>query len=114
MHIKRNKFNELIVKDIMAGKMPSYHNSKNGNKCWSLHKGNKQMYGEHDLDAPCVTLILHRPHSSTQITLECDYIEVAEYITNHEMSFDSFVKQDESLAKYLSSDEGAWGRQDSF
>lgn len=114
MHIKRNKFNEQIVKDVMAGKYPSYSNTKNGNKCWTLYKGNKRMYGEHDLNDPRITLELHRPHSSTQILLECDYVEVAEYITNHEMNFFEYVKQDERLAEYLTSPEGAWGRQDSF
>ena len=114
MHIKRNKFNELIVQNVMNGTYPGYHKSIMSNKCWSLYKGNKRMYGEHDLNDPRVTLVLHRPHSSTQILLECDYVEVAEYITNHEMNFDEYVKQDERLAKYLTSDEGAWGRQDSF
>ncbi len=38
MKVKRNKLNEQIAKDVMTGKIPSYHNNKNGNKCWSINR----------------------------------------------------------------------------
>jgi hypothetical protein len=113
MQIERSKFNEMIVKDVMSGNFPAYHNSKNGIDCWSLYKGLKGPYNHNQTD-PRVTIVLHRPHSSTYRTLSCDYREVAEYITNHEYNFESFIQSDNKLADYLSSDDGKWGRQDEF
>ena len=108
MNIRRTNFNEIIANDIMNGSTPSYSNSKNGQKCWSLFKGRKGIY-DHDTTDPRVTLILHRPHKSTYITLSCDYKEVAEYITNHEQNFEKFIEQDTKLGEYLQSEEGKWG-----
>ena len=108
MQIKRNQFNEHIVKQVMNETYPGYHNTKNGNKCWSLYKGAKSIYS-HDKTDPRVTLVLHRPKQSTYVTLSCDYIEVAEYITNHEYNFDKFVELDNQLDEYLTSEEGRWG-----
>ena len=113
MRVKRNKFNEHIVQKIINGEYPGYTNSKNGHKCWALYPGRKSIYS-HDKTAPGVTLILSRPHSSTYISLSCGYQEVAEYITNHEMNFFDYIEQDKKLGEYLRSEEGKWGRQDSF
>ena len=108
MQTKRNNMNEIIVKDLMNNKFSAYHNNKNGIDCWSLYKGLKSIYS-HDETDPRVTLVLHRPHSSTYITLSCDYKEVAEYITNHEYNFESIKEQDKKLGDYLQSEEGRWG-----
>lgn len=59
------------------------------------------------------TIILKRPHSSTYIHLE-DEGEAWDTINNHLDNYDSYVIQDERLAQYLTSEEGKWGRQDSF
>ena len=39
---------------------------------------------------------------------------MAEYITNHEMNFTKTLKRDKARSEYLASEEGKWGRQDSF
>lgn len=108
MQTKRNNMNEIIVKDLMNNKFPAYHNNKNGIDCWSLYKGLKSIYSHNETD-PRVTLVLHRPHSSTYVTLSGDYKEVAEYITNHEYNFESFIEQDKKLGDYLTSNQGKWG-----
>ena len=76
--------------------------------------GNKPMYGDVKRGPfEGYTIVLKRPHSSTHIHLE-DREEAIDTIKNHIANYDEYVKQDEELAKYLTSDEGAWGRQDSF
>jgi len=109
MQIKRNKFNEHICKQVANGEYPGYHNSKNGNKCWSLYKGYKTLLS-HDKDEPGVTMELHRPNSSTLVYFDpwVDTNEIAEYITNHEYKFFDYVEQDKATAKYCS--ENAWTR----
>ena len=59
------------------------------------------------------TIVLKRPHSSTMINLK-DQDEAWDTINNHIEKYEEYVIQDESLANYLTSKEGAWGRQDSF
>lgn len=106
MKIKRNKFNELIVKVVMQGKYPAYHNSKNGNKCWSLYKGRK-TYISHDIEDYGVTMQLHRLDSSTLVYFDtAEASEIAEYITNHEMNFDKQCRFDEERIQYCS--ENPW------
>ena len=103
MQIKRNKFNELVVKDVMRGHFPAYHNSKNGKKCWSLYKGYK-TYIHHDKDELGVTMQLHRLDSSTLVYFDTfmEPSEIAEYITNHEMNFDKQCRFDEERMQYCS------------
>ena len=55
------------------------------------------------------TMILKRPHSSTWVHIS-DKNEALDTINNHIENYDKYVKQDEALGRYLSSDEGAWGR----
>jgi hypothetical protein len=114
MRIKRNLMNQMIAEDVMSGVWPAYHNSKNGNKCWSLYRGSKGLYSEANTNSPKNTLVLHNGSQSSYVSLSCDSVEMAEYITNHEMNFTKTLKRDKARSEYLASEEGKWGRQDSF
>ena len=69
---------------------------------------------EANTNSPKNTLVLHSGSQSSYIALSCDSVEMAEYITNHEMNFTKTLKRDKARGEYLSSKEGKWGRQDSF
>ena len=71
--------------------------------------GRKNLYTEIERGIVGYTIILRRPHSSTYIHLESED-EAWDTINNHCDNYNKFVKQDESLGKYLSSNEGSWGR----
>lgn len=109
MQIKRNTFNEIIVKQIQDGEIPGYNNSKNGYECWSLYPGYKTPIS-HDKDEPGVTMRLHTLNKSTFVYfdpwIEAD--EIAEYITNHEMNFFKQIEIDKQTDKYCT--ENAWTR----
>ena len=76
--------------------------------------GDKRMYKDVER-GPFVgyTIILKRPHSSTMINLK-DQDEAWDTINSHIEKYEDYVKQDESLANYLTSEEGKWGRQDGY
>ena len=59
------------------------------------------------------TIILRNEMGTTWIDLESKE-EALETINNHIEKYDQIKERSESIAKYLTSDEGAWGRQDSF
>jgi len=114
MKVKRNLMVHAIVIDVMSGVCPVYHNSKNGVICWSLYRGSKGLYSEANTNSPKNTLVLHSGSQSSYVSLSCDSVEMAEYITNHEMNFTKTLKRDKARSEYLASEEGKWGRQDSF
>lgn len=104
MKIKRNKFNEIIVQNVMDGVYPAYHNSKNGRECFSVYQGHK-TYFKQDTDAPGVTIELKRPFQNTRVYLTCSVEEIAEYIANHEMNFEKYCDLDERIGEYCSENE---------
>ena len=110
MTIHKSIFNQIIAQDVMAGKYPSYVNSKNSKPCWSLYRGKKAMYSPQDLKNPVNTLILHSPHKSTYLFLSCDAREIAEYITNHEQSFAKTLANDARRAEYI--ETNGWTKND--
>ena len=105
----------MIVRDVERG-LSGYQYETNKltrdgemRKVWSVYRGRKGMYNYHDKEAGGVTMVLHRPDSSTMYhTANLD--GVVEDIISHENSFQKLVDLDEAKGKYLSSDKGAWGR----
>ena len=110
MQTTRTNFNTIIAKDVMAGRISKYSNTKNGVACWTLLRGKKALYAIQDLENPVNTLILHSPHKSTYLFLSCDAREIAEYITNHEQSFSKTLEDDNRRAEFIANNE--WARQD--
>jgi len=114
MKVKRNLMIHAIAIDVMSGVCPVYHNSKNGVLCWSLYRGSKGLYSEANTNSLKNTLVLHSGSKSSYIALSCDSVEMAEHINNHEQNFAKTLKRDKARSEYLASEEGKWGRQDSF
>jgi hypothetical protein len=56
-------------------------------------------------------VILKRPHKTTHYVHD-SYEQAVETILHHCSMYDTYVKQDNALGEYLSSDDGAWGRND--
>ena len=114
MQVKRNKLNEHIVKNVMNGVYPGYHTHLNGDKVWSLYKGDKRLYS-HDTEVSCVSYILHNCNngmSSTIVSAQFDVEEIAATLAAHTLYVDATREARKKLTAYLSSDEGAWGRAD--
>ena len=109
MQIKRNTFNEIIVKDVQNDKYPSYTNKKNGYDCWTLYKGYHNSISN-DANEPGVTMRLYTLNKSTFVYFDpwIDASEIAEYITNHEMNFFKQIEIDKQTDKYCT--ENAWTR----
>ena len=109
MQIKRNTFNEIIVKDVQNDKYPSYTNKKNGYDCWTLYKGYHNSISN-NANEPGVTMRLYTLNKSTFVYFDpwVDASEIAEYITNHEMNFFKQILNDKQVDKYCS--ENAWTR----
>ena len=59
------------------------------------------------------TVVLKSPHQSTYVNFK-DINEAWDTINNHCENYDKIVAIDELRGAYLSSDQGKWGRQDSF
>ena len=57
------------------------------------------------------SVILKRPHKTTHYVHD-SYEQAVETILHHCSMYDTYVKQDNALGEYLSSDDGAWGRND--
>ena len=77
-------------------------------------KGDKRLYGNYiDRTEFAVTVILKSED-------RCSYIngltesEAWDTINNHVENYDKIIASDKRRSDYLMSDEGAWGRQDSF
>ena len=59
------------------------------------------------------TIILKSLHQSTYVFLNYEE-EAWDTINNHIENYDKIVAMDKIRSDYLASDEGAWGRQDSW
>ena len=112
-----SRFNEIyrIAVNVEKGIYPTYTYSTNSltedavmRKVWMLAQGHYSAY-RHDKDAGGITMVIHRPHMSTTVHM-ANLDEVAETLAGHEENFAKYVEDDIALGKYLSSDEGAWGR----
>ena len=59
------------------------------------------------------TIILKQPNHNTYVFLNYED-ECWDTINNHIENYDKLVAMDEKRSNYLASEEGKWGRQDSF
>ena len=103
---------EMIVRDVMAGNYPSYAKSINGEKAWTLYNGYKRMYS-HEESKFAVSFYLHNSGSlgeTTIVTGQSNVQEIADTLLNHEARVLETKELRDATGKYLSSDEGAWGR----
>ena len=110
MQTTRTNFNTIIAKDVMAGRISKYSNTKNGIACWTLLRGKKALYAIQDTTSPINTLILHSPHKSTYLFLSCEADEIASYISNHEQSFAKTLANDARRAEYI--ETNGWTKND--
>lgn len=99
MNVKRNKFLEIVVADVMRGGYNTYKKYSNGDWQWSLHKGNKTMYSW-DKDVPCVTIEFNNVNMTTIVNNQTSVIDVAEYLFNHELNFNKKKDLAQKVGEY--------------
>ena len=83
-------------------------------KRFKFYNGRKYLYSEVERGKFVgYTVVLKSPHQDTYINLK-NLNEAWDTINNHCEKYDKIVAMDKLRSDYLSSDEGKWGRQDSF
>ncbi len=108
MEAKRNKVNEYIIRCFLNGDWPGYSSSHNGVKYFVLEINS--LYGGHilKLKTDMGWRILTLTDNEECIT------NAANLIQETLIDLPKIIKRGDDLAKYLTSEEGKWGRQDSF
>ncbi len=83
-------------------------------KRFEFYNGRKGLYSETERgEFVGYTVVLKSPHQSTYINLK-NLDEAWDTINHHCENYDKIVAVDELRGAYLSSEQGKWGRQDSF
>lgn len=98
-----------ITRQVQNGQIEVYNHLVDGERVWSLHKGKVDGLGKKDLSYPGWTMVIQGHMSSTQVrTIERQ--TVIDTALNCEERWPEVKKLKDMTTKYLTSDEGAWGR----
>ena len=112
--MKRTKLYETIVQRVLDGEYPSYEKSINGDKAWTLYKGNKQYYSW-DKEVSCVSFVLHNSgygvSQSTLVSAQFNVEEIAETLYQHELHVRDTADLRASTTEFLTKPENKWWRK---
>ena len=106
-----NLSTELIVKQVLNGEINRYESEVNGRMAYRLFKGNKRCYGKWDVEAPGLTMHLATSMGYTIVYAHNHSVEeLVDTLMSQYDAMPGIIEQANLTAKYLSSDEGKWGR----
>lgn len=113
--MKTKEYYETIVSDAMVGDIKTFTQYIDGDKAWTIYKGNKQFYSW-DKEVSCVSFALHNSgygvSQSTLVSAQFNVEEIAETLMQHEVHVRDTADLRKKTTDYLTSEKGKWGRAD--